>query len=97
MAHSSPPDIDYIFGTHDEELERLGLQHRVWRPRAADAWRRAGFNVGQSLLDIGCGPGYASLDLAEIVGPAGRVTSIDRSARFLAALRGSAGRRGITN
>src|SRR5437762_1871503 len=23
---------DYVLGTHDEELLRLGLQHRVWRP-----------------------------------------------------------------
>jgi ubiquinone/menaquinone biosynthesis C-methylase UbiE len=60
---------DYLLGTHDEEVERLGLQHRVWRPRASDAWRRAGFTTGQTLLDVGCGPGWATLDLAEIVGP----------------------------
>ncbi len=29
----STTDRDYVLGTHDEELERLGLQHRVWRPR----------------------------------------------------------------
>ena len=74
---------DYVLGTHDEEIERLGLQHRVWRPRTTDAWRRAGFTVGQTLLDIGCGPGYATLDLADIVGPTGRVVAIDRSRRFL--------------
>ena len=78
-------DRDYVLGTHDDEIQRLGLQHRVWRPNAADAWRRAGFTTGQTLLDIGCGPGYAALDLAEIVGPTGRVIGIDRSARFLAA------------
>ena len=74
---------DYLLGTHDAELVRLGLQHRVWRPRALDAWRRAGFTRGQSLLDVGCGPGYASVDLAEIVGPTGRIVSVDRSRRFL--------------
>ncbi len=74
---------DYILGTHDEEITRLGLQHRVWRPRALDAWRRAGFTVGQTLLDIGCGPGHAALDLAEIVGPSGKIIAIDRSRRFL--------------
>ncbi len=77
---------DYVLGTHDAEIERLGLQHRVWRPRALDAWRRAGFTVDQTLLDIGCGPGYATIDLAEIVGPRGRVVAIDRSHRFLQAL-----------
>ena len=78
---------DYVLGTHDEELLRLGLQHRVWRPRALDAWRRAGFTVGQTLIDVGCGPGYAAVDLAEIVGPSGRIIALDRSQRFLAALQ----------
>lgn len=77
---------DYVLGTHEEELNRLGLQHRVWRPRALDAWRRGGFTVGQTILDVGCGPGFAALDLAEIVGPTGRVIAMDRSRRFLDAL-----------
>ena len=88
---------DYVLGTHDEELLRLGLQHRVWRPRALDAWRRAGFTVGQTLIDVGCGPGYAAVDLAEIVGPTGRVIALDRSQRFLAALQSGARRRELEN
>jgi SAM-dependent methyltransferase len=79
-------DGDYIIGTDNEEITRLALQHRVWRPRTLDAWRRAGFTVGQTLVDIGCGPGHASVDLAEIVGSSGRVVALDRSRRFLDAL-----------
>jgi SAM-dependent methyltransferase len=86
-------DRDYVLGTHDAEIERLGLQHRVWRPRALDAWRRAGFTAGQTLLDVGCGPGYAALDLAEIAGPSGRVVAIDRSRRFLDTLESACGNR----
>jgi len=86
---------DYLLGTHDEELARLALQHRVWRPRALDAWRRAGFTVGQTLIDVGCGPGYASLDLAEMVGPSGRIVAIDRSRRFLDALEAARRGRGL--
>ena len=74
---------DYVLGTHDDEVARLALQHRLWRPRALDAWQRAGFGPGQTLIDVGCGPGAATLDLAEIVGPRGRVVAIDRSRRFL--------------
>lgn len=88
---------DYILGTHDEEIARLGLQHRVWRPRALDAWRRAGFTLGQTILDVGCGPGYASLDLAEIVGSMGGVVSIDRSRRFLDALEAASRQHGLEN
>jgi SAM-dependent methyltransferase len=86
---------DYLLGTHDEEIERLGLQHRVWRARTLDAWRRAGFTIGQTLLDIGCGPGYAAIDLAELVGRGGRVVAMDRSRRFLDALETMRARRGL--
>ena len=79
---------DYVLGTAADEFERLGLQHRVWRERMLDAWRRARIGPGQTVLDIGAGPGWASADLAEIVGPAGRVIALDRSESFLAALRG---------
>ncbi len=88
-------DRDYVLGTHDDEISRLALQHRVWRPRALDAWRRAGFTVGQTLLDIGCGPGHASVDLVEIVGPSGRVVAMDRSRRFLDALEATRLQRGL--
>jgi SAM-dependent methyltransferase len=62
-----------------------------------EAWRRAGFGAGMTVADIGCGPGYASLDLAEIVGPGGRVMAIERSRRFLDVLESGARRRGLTN
>jgi len=88
---------DYLLGTHDEEVERLALQHRVWRPRATDAWRRAGFTQGQTILDVGCGPGEAALDLAEIVGESGRIVALDRSRRFLDALEASRRHRGLAN
>jgi SAM-dependent methyltransferase len=87
---------DYVLGTHDEEVARLGVQHRVWRARALDAWLRAGIGPGQTVIDVGCGPGYASVDLADIVGPAGRVLAVDRSRRFLDALEQTRARRGLT-
>jgi SAM-dependent methyltransferase len=86
---------DYVLGTHDDEVARLGLQNAVWRPCATDAWRRAGITVGSTVVDLGCGPGYAALDLAEIVGPTGRVIAIDRSRRFLDRLERTAKARDI--
>lgn len=88
---------DYVLGTDDAEVQRLGLQHRVWRPRALEGWRDAGFTAGQTLLDVACGPGYATIDLAEIVGPAGRVVAVDQSRRFLSVLERSAAQRGLSN
>jgi SAM-dependent methyltransferase len=88
---------DYILGTHDAEIERLGLQHRVWRPRMLDAWRRGGIADGQTVIDIGCGPGFATIDLAEIVGNNGRVIGLERSGRFLDHLRQISAHRGLAN
>ena len=88
---------DYIFGTHDAELKRLGLQHRVWRPDVTDAWRRAGFTTGQTILDLGSGPGFLSIDLAEITGPSGKVLALDRSQGFLNYLQSEAKIKGLSN
>ena len=76
-------EIDYVLGTHDEEVQRLGLQHRVWQPFVLDAWTRAGLTRGSRLVDFGCGPGFATLDAAAIVGSQGSVTAIERSQHFL--------------
>jgi SAM-dependent methyltransferase len=77
---------DYILGTHEEEVARLGLQHRIWRPVVLDCWQKAGITIGTRVLDVGAGPGYAAADLAEIVGPTGRVVAAERSANFVRAL-----------
>lgn len=89
------PDGDYVLGTDDVEVARLGLQHRVWRETMLAAWRRGGLRPGMHAVDVGAGPGFATLDLAEIVGAAGRVTAVERSPRFVAVLRDECARRGL--
>lgn len=74
---------EYVLGTHDEEIARLGVQHYAWRPHALAGWERAAVRSRQTVLDVGCGPGYAALDLADVVGPQGHVVAVDKSARFL--------------
>jgi SAM-dependent methyltransferase len=88
---------EYVLGTGDDELTRLGFQHAVWSGYAAEAWEAAGFGPGQRILDVGCGPGYASLNLARLVGPAGHVHGIDLSARFIRHLQAEIAARGIPN
>ncbi len=90
-------DHDYVLGTGDVEIERLALQHHVWRPRALDAWQRAGITVGQTVVDVGCGPGYATVDLASIVGPSGRVIAVDQSRRFLDVVEAQRRHHGLEN
>jgi len=88
---------DYVLGTHQEEIERLGLQHRVWRPQVLECWRRAGITTGSKVLDVGAGPGYATVDLAEIVGPTGEVHAAERSGNFVQHARQACATRGLTN
>ena len=94
---SATPDKDYVFGTADDEIQRLKLQHVVWRPETTAAWKAAQFARGQTLLDVGCGPGHATMDLADIVGPKGQIIAIDQSQRFLDYLEQTARDRRIEN
>ncbi len=88
---------DYVLGTQEDEIERLGLQHRVWRRHVLDGWTAAGIAPGMTVIDVGAGPGFAATDLAEIVGPTGRVIALERSPNFLGSLQDRAGRQGLAN
>lgn len=44
---------------------------------------------GERVIDIGCGPGYFALDVAQAVGPAGSVVGVDASTDMLAVARHS--------
>ena len=79
----APGEKEYVLGTADDEIQRLKLQHVVWRPETTAAWQKAKFRRGQTIIDVGCGPGHATMDLADIVGPQGEIIAIDQSRRFL--------------
>ena len=92
-----PKERDYVLGTHEDELERLGVQHRAWRDVVLECWRKAGITVGSKVLDVGAGPGYATVDLAEIVGPTGKVLAAERSTNFVNAIKNAVHKRGLSN
>ena len=80
-------EADYFLGTDDAELARLRVQHQVWRSFALDFWKRAGIEPGKTVLDLGCDPGYTTVDLAKLVAPTGRVVAVDGSAQFIEYLK----------
>ncbi len=92
----SQPHREYVLGTGDDELARLGLQHRLWADAAHAAWKLAGIGLGSRVLDVGCGPGYASCDLAELVGPHGAVVGLDESPGFITRVAEQAAARGLS-
>lgn len=74
---------EYVLGTGADELARLAQQHRLWADAAHRAWLLAGIAPGQRVLDVGCGPGFAAFDLAQLVTPAGAVVGVDESPAFV--------------
>lgn len=87
----------YLLGMSSDEIARLGRQHETWRVETEAVWARAGFRPGQTIVDLGCGPGLTSIGLASVVGPAGRVVAVDASAVACAHLEADVGRAGLTN
>ena len=63
----------------------------------AAAMRRCPPRVGDRVLDIGCGFGDTSLELAELVGASGTVLGVDVASRFIDAARTEARHAGVSN
>jgi len=84
---------------------RKDLSHLSWDEVFARQAQRAGLiaewidglalEPGNRVLDVGAGPGFVSLALAERVGPGGMVYALDRSAEALAYLARLQDERGI--
>jgi len=80
-----------------EGRERLRILANAWRPATLLLLERAGIRPGMTALDIGCGGGDVAFDLAQLVGPNGRVIAIDIDAVQIAIARDEARSRQIAN
>jgi ubiquinone/menaquinone biosynthesis C-methylase UbiE len=69
-----------------QQLEVMYRSRDVVRRRAL-VREALGARVGDRVLDIGCGPGFASAELLAEVGPTGAVIGVDTSEAMLAAAR----------
>ena len=86
----SGPAETYTHGHHESVLR----SHR-WRTAAnSAAYLLPHLRAGQDLLDVGCGPGTITIDLARIVAP-GRVVGVDRAEAPLATARADAATAGV--
>jgi SAM-dependent methyltransferase len=83
----------YTHGHHESVLR----SHR-WRTAENSAgYLLPRLSAGTRLLDVGCGPGTITMDLADAVGPTGRVTALERTEEALSLARAEAARRGTPN
>ncbi len=88
---------EYLLGVNTDELERLRFQHAVWKSVTDAFFERIGVSRGWRCLDVGAGPGFATLDLAERVGPDGEVTGLEPSTLYLETLRSEAANKRFHN
>ena len=82
----------YTHGHHESVL-----RSHVWRTAEnSAAYLLDSLRAGQSLLDVGCGPGTITLDLAELVAP-GRVVGIDVADEVVACAEALRAERAVGN
>ena len=80
---SSDLPLPYILGHTGRELERLKAQAAIIDPISYRFFREAGLKSGMRVLDIGTGVGDVAFLAADLVGPSGQVTGVDRSESVL--------------
>jgi SAM-dependent methyltransferase len=74
-------------------LGKLAEHLAGWR---LEDYSRLGVKPGAAVLDVGCGAGEVSLELARLVGPDGHVCAVDVSEAMIAAAKTSAKKAGVS-
>jgi predicted O-methyltransferase YrrM len=74
---------NYVLRGGEKGAERLRLQAAVKWPTTKSLLQRVGLRQGMHCLDIGCGIGAVTLEMATSVGPSGRVVGMDIDERCL--------------
>ncbi|RUR15888.1 class I SAM-dependent methyltransferase [Legionella sp. km535] len=69
----------YILNTNDKARDRLSLQHQLYAQSSKNLIQEAGIKQGMSGLEIGCGSGAMTLELAKLIGREGSLLAIDLS------------------
>jgi SAM-dependent methyltransferase len=87
----------YIIRGGVEGRERLRILGRVMRPTTLRLFNRLGVREGMRCLDVGCGGGDVTFELARIVGPGGRVVGTDIDATKLEILQREAAAQQLPN
>jgi ubiquinone/menaquinone biosynthesis C-methylase UbiE len=88
---------EYVIRGGKEGYERLLLLARERWPATAALLARAGLTSGMRCIDLGCGGGEVTLEVARLVAPGGSATGVDMDGVKLDLARQAAARRGQDN
>ncbi|HKP29462.1 MAG TPA: methyltransferase domain-containing protein [Gemmatimonadales bacterium] len=87
----------YVIRGGVEGRERLRMIARVLRPTTLALLERVAIPPDARCLDVGCGGGDVSLDLARVIAPRGHVIGTDLDPMKLDLARAEAREQGVTN
>jgi SAM-dependent methyltransferase len=85
----------YLMEANEAEHARLIALARRQADQVREMCARAGVGAGARVIDVGCGPVGALLELADIAGPRGTVVGLDSSPEAVAAARALLAGRGL--
>jgi ubiquinone/menaquinone biosynthesis C-methylase UbiE len=94
---SMPESDRYVIRGGQAGYDRLLVLSRERWPDTRAFFERAGVAPGMKCLDVGCGGGFVTLELARMVQPGGTATGIDMDPVVLELARRAAAQQGLTN
>lgn len=87
----------YVIRGGESGYQRLQMLARVQNPNTLEVLRQAGLRPGMRCLDVGCGSGDVTFELARLAGPEGSATGLDMDPVKLRLARDEAAARGLPN
>jgi SAM-dependent methyltransferase len=87
----------YVIEAGQAGKQRLSLIGRVLQPTTAQLFARLGLRAGMQALDVGCGGGVVTLELARLVGTGGFVVGLDVDTAIVALAQQDAASAGMHN
>jgi SAM-dependent methyltransferase len=91
------PTNRYVIAGGVEGRERLRLLSQVFGSSTSALLARVGIAAGATCLDVGCGGGDVTFELARAAGPTGRAVGVDVDATMLDMARQEAAEHALSN
>jgi SAM-dependent methyltransferase len=86
-----------MFAGGEEGKSRLDVQSAAHRPYTMDLFSHLGVAAGWRCLDVGCGGGQVTTDLARLVAPGGMAVGVDVDDAMVGLARKDAASQGVDN